>query len=113
MSNDNRPCYRKNGTGDVGSQIAILHYIAESKSEEVNINSQSLRINFDFYSQKTIFVANKRKQAMWIYERYDWMNFKWDKDKISALAEKVSARIGFLHGRITILPLFKQVQCCS
>ncbi|MEE0340083.1 MAG: Fic family protein [Bacteroidales bacterium] len=103
MSNDNRPCYRKNGAGDVGSQIAILHYIAESKSEEVNINSQSLRINFDFYSQETIFVANKRKQAMWIYERYDWMNFKWDKDKISALAEKVSARIGFLHGRIASL----------
>ena len=40
---------------------------------------------------------------MWIYERYDWMNFKWDKDKISALAEKVSARIGFLHGRIASL----------
>ena len=40
---------------------------------------------------------------MWIYERYDWMNFKWDKDRISALAEQVSARIGYLHGRIASL----------
>ena len=40
---------------------------------------------------------------MWIYERYDWMHFGWDKDKISALAEKVSAGIGFLHGRIASL----------
>ena len=40
---------------------------------------------------------------MWIYERYDWMHFKWDKDKISAIAEKVSAGIGFLHGRIASL----------
>ena len=40
---------------------------------------------------------------MWIYERYDWMHFNWDRDKISALAEKVSANIGFLHGRIASL----------
>ena len=40
---------------------------------------------------------------MWIYERYDWMHFNWDRDKISALAEKVSASIGFLHGRIASL----------
>ena len=40
---------------------------------------------------------------MWIYERYDWMHFDWDKDKIAALAEKVSASIGFLHGRIASL----------
>ncbi|MBR5907702.1 MAG: Fic family protein [Bacteroidales bacterium] len=40
---------------------------------------------------------------MWIYERYDWMHFNWDKDKIAALAEKVSASIGFLHGRIASL----------
>ena len=40
---------------------------------------------------------------MWIYERYDWMHFGWDKDKISALAENVSASIGFLHGRIASL----------
>ena len=40
---------------------------------------------------------------MWIYERYDWMHFNWDKDKISTLAEKVSASIGFLHGRIAAL----------
>ena len=40
---------------------------------------------------------------MWIYERYDWIRFNWDKDKISALAEKVSAAIGFLHGRIASL----------
>ena len=40
---------------------------------------------------------------MWIYERYDWMHFNWDKDKISALAEKVSSNIGFLHGRIASL----------
>ncbi len=40
---------------------------------------------------------------MWIYERYDWMNFEWDKDRISALAEKVSAAIGYLHGRIASL----------
>ena len=40
---------------------------------------------------------------MWIYERYDWMHFNWDRDKISALAEKVSAAIGFLHGRIASL----------
>jgi len=40
---------------------------------------------------------------MWIYERYDWMHFNWDKDKISALVEKVSSGIGFLHGRIASL----------
>lgn len=40
---------------------------------------------------------------MWLYERYDWMNFKWDKDRISALAEQVSAKIGFLHGRVSSL----------
>ena len=40
---------------------------------------------------------------MWIYERYDWMHFDWDKDKISVLVEKVSASIGFLHGRIASL----------
>ncbi len=40
---------------------------------------------------------------MWIYERYDWMHFDWDKNKISALVEKVSAAIGFLHGRIASL----------
>ena len=40
---------------------------------------------------------------MWIYERYDWMHFGWDKDRISALAEKVSTKIGFLHGRIASL----------
>ena len=40
---------------------------------------------------------------MWIYERYDWMHFDWDKDRISVLAEKVSASIGFLHGRIASL----------
>lgn len=40
---------------------------------------------------------------MWIYERYDWMNFKWDKDKISALVEVVSSKIGFLHGRVAVL----------
>lgn len=40
---------------------------------------------------------------MWIYERYNWMLFNWDKDKISALAEKVSTSIGFLHGRIASL----------
>lgn len=40
---------------------------------------------------------------MWIYERYDWMNFDWDKDKISALVEKVSSSIGYLHGRIASL----------
>ena len=40
---------------------------------------------------------------MWIYERYDWMNFVWDKDKISALTETVSTKIGFLHGRISTL----------
>ena len=31
------------------------------------------------------------------------MHFDWDKDKIAALAEKVSASIGFLHGRIASL----------
>lgn len=40
---------------------------------------------------------------MWIYERYDWMNFTWDKDRISALAESVSSRIGYLHGRVAAL----------
>ena len=25
---------------------------------------------------------------MWIYERYDWMHFDWDKDTISALVKK-------------------------
>lgn len=40
---------------------------------------------------------------MWIYERNGWMHFNWDRDKISALAEKVSASIGFLHGRIASL----------
>lgn len=40
---------------------------------------------------------------MWIYERYDWMNFKWDKDRISSLAEHVSTRIGYLHGRMAAL----------
>ena len=40
---------------------------------------------------------------MWIYERNDWMNFVWDKDKISALTETVSTKIGFLHGRISTL----------
>lgn len=40
---------------------------------------------------------------MWIYERYDWMNFKWDKDEISALAEQISSRIGYLHGRVASL----------
>lgn len=40
---------------------------------------------------------------MWIYERYDWMNFKWDKDKISVLLEQVSSRIGYLHGRVASL----------
>lgn len=40
---------------------------------------------------------------MWIYERYDWMNFRWDKDKISALAEQTSSRIGYLHGRVASL----------
>lgn len=40
---------------------------------------------------------------MWIYERYDWMHFNWDRDKISALVEKVSAGIGFLQGRIASL----------
>ena len=40
---------------------------------------------------------------MWIYERYDWMHFNWDKDKISVLVEKVSAAIGYLHGRIASL----------
>ena len=40
---------------------------------------------------------------MWIYERYDWMNFNWDKDRISALAESVSSRIGYLHGRVAAL----------
>ena len=42
-------------------------------------------------------------KAMWIYERYDWMNFKWDKDRISALVEQTSSRIGYLHGRIASL----------
>ena len=40
---------------------------------------------------------------MWIYERYDWMHFDWDEKKISALVEKVSAGIGYLHGRIASL----------
>ena len=40
---------------------------------------------------------------MWIYERYDWMNFTWDKDKVFALAEAVSSRIGYLHGRVAAL----------
>ena len=40
---------------------------------------------------------------MWLYERYDWMNFTWDKDRISALAESVSSRIGYLHGRVAAL----------
>ena len=40
---------------------------------------------------------------MWIYERYDWMNFTWDKDRISALVESVSSRIGYLHGRLAAL----------
>ena len=40
---------------------------------------------------------------MWIYERYDWMNFSWDRERISALAEKVSSRIGYLHGRVASL----------
>ena len=31
------------------------------------------------------------------------MHFNWDKDKISALVEKVSASIGFFHGRIASL----------
>jgi Fic family protein len=31
------------------------------------------------------------------------MNFDWDKDKISALVEKVSSSIGYLHGRIASL----------
>ena len=31
------------------------------------------------------------------------MNFKWDKDRISALTEQVSAQIGFLHGRLSSL----------
>ncbi|MCR5561727.1 MAG: Fic family protein [Bacteroidales bacterium] len=31
------------------------------------------------------------------------MHFNWDRDKISVLAEKVSANIGFLHGRIASL----------
>ena len=37
---------------------------------------------------------------MWIYERYDWMHFNWNKDKIASLAESVSSKIGFLHGRV-------------
>ena len=40
---------------------------------------------------------------MWIYERYDWMNFSWDKERIAALAERVSSRIGYLHGRVASL----------
>lgn len=40
---------------------------------------------------------------MWIYERYDWMHFNWDQARITALAEKVGASIGFLHGRIASL----------
>jgi len=40
---------------------------------------------------------------MWIYERYDWMNFNWDKDRISAITEQVSTKIGFLHGRVSCL----------
>lgn len=31
------------------------------------------------------------------------MNFNWDKDRISAITEQVSAKIGFLHGRIASL----------
>ena len=37
---------------------------------------------------------------MWIYERYDWMHFNWNKDKIASLVESVSSKIGFLHGRV-------------
>lgn len=40
---------------------------------------------------------------MWIYERYDWMHFDWEKDRIAVLAENVSAKIGFLHGRVASL----------
>lgn len=40
---------------------------------------------------------------MWIYERYDWMNFTWDRDKVFALSEAVSSRIGYLHGRVAAL----------
>jgi len=40
---------------------------------------------------------------MWIYERYDWMNFTWDKDRISVLVEQVSSRIGYLYGRVASL----------
>ena len=38
---------------------------------------------------------------MYIYERENWTNFRWDTSQVSLLQEKVFRKQGLLYGRLT------------
>lgn len=48
-------------------------------------------------------VASNRFYAMYIHERENWTDFKWDAAKLMAILENVSRKQGLLYGRLASL----------
>ena len=49
------------------------------------------------------FCRIKYECIMYIHERENWMDFRWDTSKISLLQEKVFRKQGLLYGRLSSL----------
>ena len=50
-----------------------------------------------------MFCRTKQESVMYIYERENWTNFRWDASEVSLLQEKVFRMQGLLYGRLNSL----------
>ena len=57
----------------------------------------------EFAALYIIFCCTKYECIMYIHERDNWTDFRWDMSQVSLLQEKVFRKQGLLYGRLSSL----------
>ena len=57
----------------------------------------------EFATLQTVFCRTKYECIMFIHERDNWTDFRWDTSQVSLLQEKVFRKQGLLYGRLSSL----------
>ena len=57
----------------------------------------------EFATLNVLFRCTKYECIMYIHERDNWTNFRWDTSQVSLLQEKVFRKQGVLYGRLSSL----------